>query len=45
MEKNFTALGPHVLPLSEQVKVVASIVSRLIGKKTGWFKVSPGYTS
>lgn len=28
MEKNLTTLGPYVLPLSEQIKVVISIVAR-----------------
>lgn len=41
MEKNFTALGPHVLPLSEQLKVVFSMISRIVGKKTGMFKITP----
>mmetsp|Transcript_6428 Transcript_6428/g.18381 ORF Transcript_6428/g.18381 Transcript_6428/m.18381 type:complete len:561 (-) Transcript_6428:2022-3704(-) len=39
MEKNFTMLGPSVLPLSEQAKVVWSIVLRFViktlGKKLG----------
>jgi len=33
MEKNFTTLGPMVLPISEQVKVVWSMVLRQITKK------------
>ena len=32
MEKNFTLLGPSVLPLTEQAKVVVSIVARLVLK-------------
>jgi predicted naringenin-chalcone synthase len=32
MEKNFTMLGPSVLPLSEQAKVVVSVVSRFLLK-------------
>jgi hypothetical protein len=39
MEKNFTALGPHVLPFSEQFKVVVSMIGKYLGKKTGLFKV------
>jgi 3-ketoacyl-CoA synthase len=35
MEKNMTMLGPLVLPLTEQVKVVATIVARFILKKLG----------
>eukprot|EP00602_Paraphysomonas_sp_CaronLab_P004423 CAMPEP_0185033972 /NCGR_PEP_ID=MMETSP1103-20130426/23431_1 /TAXON_ID=36769 /ORGANISM="Paraphysomonas bandaiensis, Strain Caron Lab Isolate" /LENGTH=398 /DNA_ID=CAMNT_0027570437 /DNA_START=446 /DNA_END=1643 /DNA_ORIENTATION=- len=35
MEKNFTALGPYVLPISEQLKVVASLVARYISKLVG----------
>jgi predicted naringenin-chalcone synthase len=30
MEKNFTVLGPSVLPLTEQAKVVVSIVARFL---------------
>jgi len=33
MEKNFTVLGPYVLPLSEQFKVARSIVSKKLAKK------------
>jgi len=33
MEKNFTTLGPYVLPLSEQAKVALSIVKRFLGKR------------
>lgn len=33
LEKNFTTLGPHVLPLSEQIKTGASMVYRLLAKK------------
>lgn len=32
MEKNMTTLGPYVLPLSEQVKVVWSLVARFVLK-------------
>jgi len=35
MEKNFTMLGPQVLPLSEQAKVVWSIMIRFFLKKLG----------
>eukprot|EP00536_Pseudo-nitzschia_multiseries_P011350 jgi/Psemu1/320058/estExt_fgenesh1_pm.C_3820001 len=35
MEKNFTMLGPSVLPLSEQAKVVWSIVLRYLLKSVG----------
>jgi predicted naringenin-chalcone synthase len=33
MEKNFTVLGPSVLPLTEQAKVVVSIAARFVLKK------------
>lgn len=33
MEKNMTMLGPYVLPLGEQIKVVYSLVVRFITKK------------
>jgi len=33
MEKNFTTLGPHILPLSEQIPVGVSIVGRIMCKK------------
>ena len=32
MEKNMTMIGPYVLPLSEQFKVVISLIGRLITK-------------
>jgi len=35
MEKNLTMLGPYVLPLSEQAKVVVSIVARFVLKNLG----------
>jgi 3-ketoacyl-CoA synthase len=35
LEKNFTALGPHVLPLSEQFKVVVSMIWKFVAKKLG----------
>lgn len=35
MEKNLTTLGPQVLPLSEQAKVVWSIIVRFIVKSVG----------
>lgn len=38
MEKNFTALGPYVLPISEQAKFVASLLYRQVGKLLGWKK-------
>jgi predicted naringenin-chalcone synthase len=38
MEKNFTAIGPYVLPFSEQFKVIGSLVAKyffkLIGSKS-----------
>lgn len=38
MEKNFTAIGPYVLPFSEQFKVVTSLIfkyfMKMIGSKT-----------
>eukprot|EP00428_Durinskia_dybowskii_P064343 CAMPEP_0170377026 /NCGR_PEP_ID=MMETSP0117_2-20130122/12047_1 /TAXON_ID=400756 /ORGANISM="Durinskia baltica, Strain CSIRO CS-38" /LENGTH=545 /DNA_ID=CAMNT_0010632285 /DNA_START=123 /DNA_END=1760 /DNA_ORIENTATION=- len=33
LEKNFTTLGPHVLPLSEQLKTGFSMILRLLAKK------------
>ena len=33
LEKNFTTLGPHVLPLTEQVKTGFSMLLRLLAKK------------
>ncbi|GKY96723.1 hypothetical protein MPSEU_000631800 [Mayamaea pseudoterrestris] len=33
MEKNFTVLGPSVLPLTEQAKVVLAVVQRFVLKK------------
>ena len=33
MEKNFTRLGPHVLPISEQLKTVYSIAMRFLADK------------
>ncbi len=41
MEKNFTMLGPSVLPLSEQFLVVMSIIARFLSKSTGLPKVKP----
>ena len=47
MEKNFTSLGPLVLPISEQLKVVLSMVTRFLAKKcdlmlgTKFGKISP----
>jgi 3-ketoacyl-CoA synthase len=35
MEKNMTMLGPLVLPLTEQAKVVVSIATRFLLKATG----------
>jgi 3-ketoacyl-CoA synthase len=35
MEKNFTAIGPDVLPVSEQVKVIASLVYKYVLKLLG----------
>jgi len=32
MEKNFTVLGPYVLPLSEQLKVARTLLSRKLAK-------------
>lgn len=33
LEKNFTSLGPHVLPLSEQVKTGFSMLARMLAKQ------------
>lgn len=41
MEKNFTALGPLVLPVSEQLKVVVSMVVRYFAKQFNLGKVAP----
>jgi predicted naringenin-chalcone synthase len=41
LEKNFTTLGPHVLPLSEQLKTGFSMVTRALAKKFGWAKQAP----
>ena len=30
MSKNFTTLGPYILPLSEQAKVVVSLAARFV---------------
>lgn len=35
MEKNLTTLGPYVLPLSEQAKVVMSLAARFVLKRLG----------
>jgi len=35
MEKNLTTMGPYVLPLSEQAKVVISLASRFVLKTIG----------
>jgi len=35
MEKNMTMLGPYVLPLSEQAKVVLSLATRFVVKGLG----------
>lgn len=35
MEKNFTSLGPYVLPISEQYKVVKALALRKV--TSGWF--------
>lgn len=42
MEKNFTTLGPSVLPYSEQAKVVLSIAARFLLKQTFGFLKSRG---
>ena len=42
MEKNFTTLGPSVLPYTEQAKVVLSIVVRFLLKQTAGFLKSNG---
>ena len=42
MEKNFTTLGPSVLPYPEQAKVVLSIVVRFLLKQTFGFLKSQG---
>lgn len=41
MERNFTSLGPYVLPISEQAKVGISMIRRFLSKKFGWGKVDP----
>eukprot|EP00981_Chlorochromonas_danica_P012869 scaffold5514_cov166-Ochromonas_danica.AAC.3 len=41
MEKNFTDIGPYVLPLSEQLKTAWSIARRAIAKSMNWGKVTP----
>lgn len=43
MEKNFTTLGPSVLPYSEQAKVVLSIAARFLLKQTFNFLKSQGH--
>merc|ERR1719326_574059 len=35
MEKNLTTLGPYVLPLSEQAKVVINLIARFFFKTLG----------
>lgn len=45
MEKNFTMLGPSVLPLTEQALVVVSIVARFLLKSTGKMLQSAGKAS
>lgn len=41
MEKNFTALGPLVLPVSEQLKVVVSMIVRYFSKQFKLGKTTP----
>lgn len=41
LEKNFTMLGPYVLPFSEQFKVVVSMASRAIFKAFNLGKLNP----
>lgn len=41
MEKNFTDLGPYVLPLSEQLKTAANMLYRALAKSMKWAKVAP----
>ena len=42
MEKNFTHLGPHVLPVSEQIKTGFWMLVRFLSKKVGWqTKINP----
>ena len=41
MEKNFTTLGPYVLPLSEQLKVGFWMLVRFISKSFNMGKVNP----
>ena len=43
MEKNLTTLGPQVLPLTEQAKVVWSIIVRYTLKSIGKFLKSKGH--
>lgn len=38
LEKNFTMLGPYVLPISEQLKVLWSMIMRSASKKLGFKK-------
>lgn len=40
MEKNFTTLGPYVLPLSEQVKTAVSMIAAFVVKKCNSFGLS-----
>lgn len=40
MEKNFTALGPYVLPLSEQARTVFSMLWKTLSKQLGLPKVT-----
>jgi 3-ketoacyl-CoA synthase len=40
LELNFTSLGPYVLPISEQIKVVWSLIVRALYKQMKWGKVS-----
>lgn len=41
LELNFTNLGPYVLPISEQLKVVWSMIVRMVYKQFKWGRVLP----
>lgn len=41
LELNFTNIGPLILPISEQIPVVISMIKRAVYKRLGWGKVTP----
>lgn len=43
MEKNFTSLGPYVLPISEQYKVVKALALRKVGWDGMWWDTGLGW--